>query len=445
MKLKNILTAGAITLATILGNATPARAHETIKHPGEYKIVLEKDMNTWKAIEYVLYGKNKGSKRSNLQQRLISEALVGAYKHNLFRHQLKELDKHTYHNPNWNKHMELIKRMRSDNSGYGELPDLDWVNRNEKSAAPDGLAMDLKPGDSFYMTASQITNEELAELLDKKDGNRDHVIHADGRPVHFKKKDKPRTPELPRWLITPEIPERTDMKEPHNLSGALTAGYLNENLNGQTFMQGPKFDLDFDYTTSINDNWNLTIDTDNEFTYGLFNEGSATILNLEGAVLFNYELTDNLEIGAGPRVSLLNANINYAGNQAELTDFAGGAEATAKLETEYVDATLDYSFNLGVGGDNFQGFNPITQHKVDLETTLHLNPLHFNAGYEFQHDTQNIRGVSRNNLDHTLEASVDLDITDNLTLTAGYELNIHEGDANNTLTNTATAGVKIRY
>lgn len=454
MKLINTIIAGAVTLATILGGATPARAHETIKHTGEYKIVLGDSMSTWKAVEYLLYGKNKGSERPILQQRKISEGIVGAYKHTLFGHSLPEIDKHGVHSNEWDDHMELIKRMRSDKSGYGEIPFLDWIRRETKNDEADGLAMDLIPGDHFYIPAWSITNKELLVLLDKKDGCEDHVIYADGTPVKVpKKKPHKKAPIAIEETPAAPIVELPKSEEPNNTSLKATAGYLTESLDRQAFMEGPRFDLDFDYTTGISDSWNLTVDTDNKLIIGSFKgtPGTATILDLEGAVLFEYELAKDVKgiksvkAGIGPRVSILDANIDYDGNKAEIIDIVGGAEANATLTSTHFDATAGYSFSLGAGGDNMQGYNPIRKHKVDIEATAHLDPVHINAGYEFEHDAQDIRGVKRDNSNHTLEASVDFDITDNLKLNAGYELKLHEGNANDTTSHTFNGGVKFNW
>ncbi len=453
MKLRNTLITGATVLAAILGSA-PARAHETIKHPGEYKIVLGDGMSTWKAVEYILYGENKGSERPILQQRKISEGIVGAYKHTLFGHSLPEIDKHEVHSNEWDDHMELIKRTRSDKSGYGEIPFLDWIRRETKNDEADGLAMDLIPGDHFYVPTWSITNRELMIALDKKDGCEDHVIYADGEKVKVtKKKPHKKTPVAVKEAPAAPIVESPKSEEPNNTSLKATAGYMAESLNGQAFMEGPRFDLDFDYTTGISDSWSMTVDTDNKLTIGSFKgtPGMATILDLEAAVLFEYELAKDrkgiksVKAGIGPRISVLDANIDYDGNKAELIDIVGGAEASATLTTEHFNATAEYSFNLGAGGDNTQGYNPIRKHKVDVEATAHLRPLHINAGYEFEYDAQDIRGVKRDNSDHTLEASVDFDLTENITLNAGYELKLHDGITNDTTGHTFNGGVKFSW
>ena len=447
MKLRKILTAGAISLAALLG--APAKAHDTIRIPGEYKIVIGPEMSTWKSIEYVLFGDNEGSSRPTLEQRKVSKAVVGAYETTLWNHELPEIDQHKYMTPAWKEHMKRIIKMRTDYTGFGEIAYLDWVRKNKRINEADGIAMDkLATGDHFWLPARAIDNKELAKALDRKDGDEDGIIHADGTPISRQmsnpESDKPDC-NYPEEDMT-ETPELVAIPDAEKKAGSLKlkAGYLSESLNEEKFMDGPKFDLDIDYSRPIGDKWNMILDNDSELVNATFYnaQGEARVLKTEVSTTFNYKLKD-LAIGAGPRLSIQNASINYDGNEAELTDFAIGVKGNAVLNTQHLDAKIAYSLNKGAGGDSEQGFNPITKKKFEAEATVKRDPVIATLAYEYEGDNQEIRGVKRDNSDYKLEAGLECKVTDNIALGIGYEKNWHQGDANSTTATTYKGGVRF--
>lgn len=457
-KLKKAILAGAIGLAGLAGGMKPANAHDTIHTPNEYKIVIGPNMSTWKSIEYVLYGDNKGSSRPILEHRKVGKALVGAYETTLWDHELPEIDKHSYKSPEWKDHMERIVKIRSDYTGYGDIEYLQWVKRKQKMNKSDGLAMELAPGDHFYLPARAIENKELARALDRKDGSEDWTIRADGEPVKKQMQMPSDEDDKPDCIHpeedaaedgTTEEPELAKIPKAERKAGAikLKAGYLSESLEGETFMDGPKFDIDFDYKLPIGQNWNLAIDNDNELMDMTFYNGlgKARMLKTELSGTFNRKVADSITVGAGPRLSMHNASVDYDGNKAELTDFALGAKTNAMLSTEHLDAKVAYSLSKGAGGDGEQGFNPITKRKVEVEAAAKLDPIIATITYEYERDNQEIRGVKRDNSDHKMEATLEYKITKDLAIGVGCEKNWHKGDANSTTATAYKGGLKLSW